>query len=47
MITGGNHKARDFFKQRGWVDEGSDHRKEKYTSKIALQYRMHLEKEMK
>jgi ADP-ribosylation factor GTPase-activating protein 2/3 len=47
MIAGGNQKAKDFFKQRGWTDEGADRRKEKYTSKIASLYIMHLEKEMK
>jgi len=47
MIAGGNAKAKDFFKQRGWIDEGADRRKEKYTSKIATLYKMQLEKEMR
>jgi len=42
--AGGNAKAQAFFKQHGWVDEGADKRTEKYTSRAANMYKLHLEK---
>eukprot|EP00775_Hariotina_reticulata_P003211 gene3211-3488_t len=45
MAVGGNHKARQFFKQHGWDEVGSDKIEGKYTSRAAQLYRQLLEKE--
>eukprot|EP00878_Enallax_costatus_P024563 GHUV01026218.1.p1 GENE.GHUV01026218.1~~GHUV01026218.1.p1 ORF type:complete len:178 (+),score=56.98 GHUV01026218.1:84-617(+) len=45
MSVGGNHKARQFFKQHGWDEVGSDKIEGKYTSRAAQLYRQQLEKE--
>lgn len=46
MAVGGNARARQFFKQHGWDEIGSDKIESKYTSKAALLYRAQLEKEV-
>ncbi|WIA20100.1 hypothetical protein OEZ85_005957 [Tetradesmus obliquus] len=45
MAVGGNHKARQFFKQHGYDEVGSDKIENKYTSRAAQLYRQQLEKE--
>lgn len=45
MACGGNHRARQFFKQHGWDELGSDKIEGKYTSRAAQMYRALLEKE--
>lgn len=45
MAVGGNQRARQFFKQHGWEDVGSDKIEAKYTSRAAQLYRVLLEKE--
>ncbi|KAF6255454.1 hypothetical protein COO60DRAFT_1627545 [Scenedesmus sp. NREL 46B-D3] len=45
MAVGGNHKARQFFKQHGYDEVGSDKIEHKYTSRAAQLYRQQLEKE--
>lgn len=48
MVVGGNTNAAAFFKSKGWHDsEGDDSKSvQKYTSKAAIAYRAHLEKEV-
>ncbi|PNW70326.1 hypothetical protein CHLRE_17g715350v5 [Chlamydomonas reinhardtii] len=45
MAAGGNLRGRQFFKQHGWDDVGSDKIESKYTSRAAQLYRALLEKE--
>ncbi|KXZ44602.1 hypothetical protein GPECTOR_65g220 [Gonium pectorale] len=45
MAAGGNLRGRQFFKQHGWDDVGSDKIEAKYTSRAAQLYRALLEKE--
>jgi len=45
MAIGGNQRARQFFKQHGWDEVGSDKIESKYTSRAAQLYRAMLEKE--
>ncbi|GFR50517.1 hypothetical protein Agub_g12785 [Astrephomene gubernaculifera] len=45
MAAGGNLRGRQFFKQHGWDDIGSDKIEAKYTSRAAQLYRALLEKE--
>eukprot|EP01024_Parvocaulis_polyphysoides_P001636 TRINITY_DN10452_c0_g1_i4.p1 TRINITY_DN10452_c0_g1~~TRINITY_DN10452_c0_g1_i4.p1 ORF type:complete len:320 (-),score=39.59 TRINITY_DN10452_c0_g1_i4:338-1297(-) len=45
MMTGGNGRARQFFKQHGWEEIGADKIGAKYTSRAAQLYRQLLEKE--
>jgi ADP-ribosylation factor GTPase-activating protein 2/3 len=47
MAVGGNHRARQFFKQHGWGDDagGSDKIEARYTSRAAQQYRAQLERD--
>lgn len=45
MAVGGNARARQFFKQHGWDQEGADKVEAKYTSRAAQLYRTLLEKE--
>lgn len=45
MAVGGNHRARNFFKQHGWDEIGSDKIEAKYTSRAAQLYRKQLEKD--
>jgi hypothetical protein len=45
MALGGNQRARQFFKQHGWDEVGSDKIEGKYTSRAAQLYRAMLEKE--
>ena len=44
MVAGGNAKAAAFFAKAGWSASNSNNT-EKYTSKAANLYRVHLEKE--
>ncbi|MEW5300194.1 MAG: hypothetical protein WDW38_003034 [Sanguina aurantia] len=45
FMVGGNQRGRQFFKQHGWDDIGSDKIEGKYTSRAAQLYRAMLEKE--
>ncbi|GLC33095.1 hypothetical protein PLESTB_000370900 [Pleodorina starrii] len=45
MAAGGNLRGRQYFKQHGWDDVGSDKIEAKYTSRAAQLYRALLEKE--
>ncbi|BDA43782.1 probable ADP-ribosylation factor GTPase-activating protein [Coccomyxa sp. Obi] len=45
MSVGGNGRARQFFKQHGWSELGSDKIEQKYTSRAAQLYRQQLEKD--
>jgi len=45
MVAGGNQRAREFFKSKGWTQMGASNANEKYTSRAAKLYRTHLEKE--
>jgi ADP-ribosylation factor GTPase-activating protein 2/3 len=45
MNAGGNQRARNFFKQHGWDEIGSDKIESKYTSRAAQLYRKQLEKD--
>ena len=47
MIVGGNAKAYEYFKLHGWVDEGAEKRTAKYTSRAAVMYKQHIQKEAK
>lgn len=47
MMCGGHAKAKSYFKQHGWVDEGADNRTAKYSSRAATQYRNQMEKDKK
>ena len=42
MAVGGNGKARQFFRQHGWTETGSDKISDKYTSRAAALYRQTL-----
>ncbi|KAL2348950.1 hypothetical protein Fmac_002950 [Flemingia macrophylla] len=44
MILGGNNRARIFFKQHGWIDDGK--LEAKYTSRAAELYKQNLSKEV-
>jgi ADP-ribosylation factor GTPase-activating protein 2/3 len=49
MVCGGNAAASSFFKSKGWIDDGNSGGEQgnaKFTSKAALAYRVHLEKEV-
>lgn len=46
MLLGGNQRARNFFKQHGWDEVGSDKIEAKYTSRAAQLYRRQLEKDV-
>jgi ADP-ribosylation factor GTPase-activating protein 2/3 len=46
MVAGGNGRAEAFFKKFGWSEtQASDRQTEKYDSRAAKLYRLHLEKE--
>lgn len=45
MAAGGNQRARNFFKQHGWDEQGSDKIPAKYTSRAAQLYKDLLAKE--
>ncbi|KAK9915439.1 hypothetical protein WJX75_009230 [Coccomyxa subellipsoidea] len=45
MSVGGNGRARQFFKQHGWSELGSDKIEQKYTSRAAQLYRQQLTKD--
>ncbi|EIE19297.1 ArfGap-domain-containing protein, partial [Coccomyxa subellipsoidea C-169] len=45
MSVGGNGRARQFFKQHGWSELGSDKIEQKYTSRAAQLYRQQLAKD--
>eukprot|EP00798_Chlamydomonas_sp_ICE-L_P015631 gene15631-21737_t len=45
MAIGGNGRARTFFRQHGWEDDGADKIGTKYTSRAAQLYKALLEKE--
>lgn len=47
MMIGGNGKAFEYFKQKGWTDEGSDRRTAKYTGKAAVDYKQHIQNQIK
>ncbi|KAK9828959.1 hypothetical protein WJX72_003048 [[Myrmecia] bisecta] len=46
MSVGGNQRARQFFKQHGLFELGSDKIEQKYTSRAAQLYRQQLEKDV-
>lgn len=47
MVVGGNANAANFFKSKGWVDDGADTQSgAKFTSRAAVAYKAHLEKEV-
>jgi ADP-ribosylation factor GTPase-activating protein 2/3 len=46
MVVGGNQNCSDFFKSKGWSDDSTDNHQAKYTSKAAIQYKAHIEKEV-
>jgi ADP-ribosylation factor GTPase-activating protein 2/3 len=46
MACSGNQRARVFFKQHGWQDEGGMKLEGKYTSRAAEMYRQTLIKEV-
>lgn len=46
MEAGGNARARQFFKQHGWVNSGAEMIEAKYTSRAAQLYRTMLDKEV-
>lgn len=45
MAVGGNQRARNFFKQHGWDEQGSDKIAGKYTSRAAQLYKELLARE--
>lgn len=45
MAVGGNGRARQFFRQHGWEETGSDKISDKYTSRAAALYRQTLARE--
>eukprot|EP00892_Ulva_mutabilis_P003827 jgi/Ulvmu1/1816/UM119_0034.1 len=45
MAVGGNGRARQFFRQHGWTETGSDKISDKYTSRAAALYRQTLARE--
>lgn len=45
MELGGNARARQFFKDHGWLDTGSERIESKYSSRAAVLYKQTLEKE--
>lgn len=45
MAVGGNGRARQFFRQHGWTETGSDKISGKYTSRAAALYRQTLTRE--
>jgi hypothetical protein len=45
MAVGGNGRARQFFRQHGWTETGSDKIADKYTSRAAALYRQTLARE--
>lgn len=46
MVVGGNEACHSWFKSKGWTDEGNTNHEAKYTSKAAVSYKQHLEKEI-
>lgn len=46
MAVGGNQRAKQFFKQHGWYEQGADKIEQKYTSRAAQLYKTTLEKEV-
>eukprot|EP01138_Halocafeteria_seosinensis_P015771 gb/GECG01016095.1/.p1 GENE.gb/GECG01016095.1/~~gb/GECG01016095.1/.p1 ORF type:complete len:511 (+),score=69.08 gb/GECG01016095.1/:1-1533(+) len=46
MKVGGNERARQFFKSKGWVDGADVKIEEKYASRAASLYRQHLAKQV-
>ena len=48
MVVGGNGNAANFFKAKGWSDDGGSDTQSgaKFTSKAAIAYKAHLEKEV-
>ncbi|KAK9812503.1 hypothetical protein WJX73_004635 [Symbiochloris irregularis] len=46
MAVGGNQRARQFFKEHGWYELGSDKIEQKYTSRAAVLYRQLLERDV-
>jgi len=45
MLVGGNKVAASHFKKRGWVENSSSNRTQKYTSRAAVLYKQTIQKE--
>lgn len=46
MMVGGNGKARQYFKKKGWTDWANEQRTAMYTSSVAKQYKDQIQKDI-